>query len=147
MVLKTLETMGPMHGYGIARRIEKTSGDALALNSETLYPALLKLEQEGMIRAEWGVSDNNHSPYALAVTDLNHDGRPDNVVGYVEIPGSVYFNTGPHSFPEVRWIAGNGTVYGLEFADFKGDGWPDIVAACSDAPNAIWFSIDPMPGR
>jgi PadR family transcriptional regulator, regulatory protein PadR len=47
MVLKTLETMEPMHGYGIARRIEQTSGDALALNSGTLYPALLKLEQEG----------------------------------------------------------------------------------------------------
>ena len=59
MVLKTLETMGPMHGYGIARRIEQTSGDALALNYGTLYPALLKLEQEGAIRAEWVVSDNN----------------------------------------------------------------------------------------
>ena len=59
MVLKTLETMGPMHGYGIARRIEQTSGDALALNYGTLYPALLKLEQDGSIRAEWGVSDNN----------------------------------------------------------------------------------------
>ena len=59
MVLKTLETMGPIHGYGIARRIEQTSGDALALNYGTLYPALLKLEQEGAIRAQWGVSDNN----------------------------------------------------------------------------------------
>jgi PadR family transcriptional regulator PadR len=58
MVLKTLETMGP-HGYGIARRIEQASGDALALNSGTLNPALLKLEQEWAIRAEWGVSDNN----------------------------------------------------------------------------------------
>lgn len=59
MVLKTLETMGPLHGYGIARRIEQTSGDALALNYGTLYPALLKLEQEGAIKAEWGISDNN----------------------------------------------------------------------------------------
>ena len=59
MVLKTVETMGPMHGYGIARRIEQTSADALALNYGTLYPALLKLEQEGAIRAEWGVSYNN----------------------------------------------------------------------------------------
>lgn len=59
MVLKTLETMGPLHGYGIARRIEQTSGDLIALNYGTLYPALLKLEQEGYIVSEWGVSDNN----------------------------------------------------------------------------------------
>ena len=59
MVLKTLETMGPLHGYGIARRIEQTSGDLLSLNYGTLYPALLKLEQEGSITSEWGTSDNN----------------------------------------------------------------------------------------
>jgi transcriptional regulator len=59
MVLKTLETMGPMHGYGLARRIEQTSGDLLQLNYGTLYPALLKLEQEGYIRSRWGFSDNN----------------------------------------------------------------------------------------
>jgi transcriptional regulator len=59
MVLKTLETLGPLHGYGIARRIEQTSGDLLAVNYGTLYPALLKLEQEGYISSEWGVSDNN----------------------------------------------------------------------------------------
>lgn len=59
MVLKTLETMGPLHGYGIARRIEQTSDQLLAVNYGTLYPALLRLEQEGCIRSEWGVSDNN----------------------------------------------------------------------------------------
>ena len=59
MVLKTLEAMGPQHGYGIARRIEQTSGDRLSLNYGTLYPALLKLEQEGYVSSEWGVSDNN----------------------------------------------------------------------------------------
>ena len=59
MILKTLATLGPLHGYGIARRIEQTSGDRLALNYGTLYPALLKLEQEGWIVAEWGVSENN----------------------------------------------------------------------------------------
>ena len=59
MVLKTLETMGALHGYGIARRIEQTSGDLLSVNYGTLYPALLKLEQEGCIESEWGVSDNN----------------------------------------------------------------------------------------
>jgi PadR family transcriptional regulator PadR len=59
MVLKTLEAMGSMHGYGIARRIEQTSGDLLSVNYGTLYPALLKLEQEGFVASEWGVSDNN----------------------------------------------------------------------------------------
>ena len=59
MVLKTLELMGPLHGYGIARRIEQTSGDRLILNYGTLYPALLKLEQEGFLTSEWGVSENN----------------------------------------------------------------------------------------
>ena len=59
MVLKTLEPLGPLHGYGIARRIEQTSGDLLSVNYGTLYPALLKLEQEGYIDSEWGQSDNN----------------------------------------------------------------------------------------
>ena len=59
MVLKTLEALGPLHGYGIARRIEQTSGDMLSLNYGTLYPALLKLEQEGYIASEWGLSENN----------------------------------------------------------------------------------------
>lgn len=59
MVLKTLEALGPLHGYGIARRIEQTSGDLLSVNYGTLYPVLLKLEQEGIVSAEWGVSDNN----------------------------------------------------------------------------------------
>jgi transcriptional regulator len=59
MVLKTLETMGPQHGFGLARRIEHTSGDRLSVNPGTLYPTLLKLEQEGFIRSVWGVSENN----------------------------------------------------------------------------------------
>jgi PadR family transcriptional regulator PadR len=59
MVLKTLETMGPLHGYGIARRIEQTSDDLLSVNYGTLYPALLKLEQEGYVTSQWGLSDNN----------------------------------------------------------------------------------------
>ena len=59
MVLKTLETMGAQHGYGLARRIEQTSGDAFSINYGTLYPALLKLEQEGYVSSEWGLSDNN----------------------------------------------------------------------------------------
>ena len=59
MILKTLETLGPQHGYGIARRIEQMSGDVLRLNQGTLYPALVRLEQEGWIRATWGASENN----------------------------------------------------------------------------------------
>jgi PadR family transcriptional regulator PadR len=59
MVLKTLDVLGPLHGYGIARRIEQISGDQLALNQGTLYPLLLKLEQEGAIASAWGTSENN----------------------------------------------------------------------------------------
>ena len=59
MVLKTLERTGSLHGYGIARRIEETSADLLSVNYGTLYPALLKLQQEGYIASEWGFSDNN----------------------------------------------------------------------------------------
>jgi transcriptional regulator len=59
MVLKTLEALGPLHGYGIARRIEQTSGERLMVNYGTLYPSLLKLEQEGYIASEWGTSENN----------------------------------------------------------------------------------------
>jgi transcriptional regulator len=59
MMLKTLEAMGPQHGYGLARRIEQISGDAFSVNYGTLYPALLKLEQEGYVSSEWGLSDNN----------------------------------------------------------------------------------------
>ena len=58
MILKTIETLGPLHGYGIARRIEQTSGNVLSLNYGTLYPALLRLEQEGSIDSEWGLSEN-----------------------------------------------------------------------------------------
>ena len=72
MVLKTLEAMGPLHGYGIARRIEQTSGDLLSLNYGTVYPALLKLEQEGSIESEWGVSDNNRKAKYYKLTRSGH---------------------------------------------------------------------------
>ncbi len=72
MILKTLQTMGPQHGYGIARRIEQTSADALTLNYGTLYPALLKLEQEGYITSEWGVSDNNRRAKFYRLTRAGH---------------------------------------------------------------------------
>jgi transcriptional regulator len=59
MILRTLDVLGPLHGYGLARRIEQISGDVLAVNQGTLYPVLLKLEQEGSIASDWGVSENN----------------------------------------------------------------------------------------
>lgn len=68
MILKTLELLGPLHGYGVARRIEETSRDRLSLNYGTLYPALLKLEQEGFIAAEWGQSENNRRAKFYALT-------------------------------------------------------------------------------
>src|SRR6266702_4704334 len=74
MVLRTLATMGPQHGYGLARRIEQISGDRLSVNYGTLYPALLKLEQDGSIRSEWGVSDTNRKAkfYKLTPAGRKH---------------------------------------------------------------------------
>ena len=68
LVLKTLDSLGPLHGYGIARRIEQVSDNLLALNQGTLYPALLRLEQRGWIRAEWGASDNNRRARFYSLT-------------------------------------------------------------------------------
>jgi PadR family transcriptional regulator PadR len=68
MVLKTLQAMGPLHGYGIARRIEQVAQGALALNQGTIYPALLRLEQKGWISSEWGTSENNRRARFYAIT-------------------------------------------------------------------------------
>jgi transcriptional regulator len=68
MVLKTLNAMGPQHGFGIARRIEQTSDNLLSINHGTLYPVLLKLEQEGAIKSEWGVSENNRRARFYRIT-------------------------------------------------------------------------------
>jgi transcriptional regulator len=72
MALKTLEVLGPLHGYGIARRIEQISGNLLTVNQGTLYPVLLKLEQEGSITSEWGASENNRKARFYRLT---RDGR------------------------------------------------------------------------
>ena len=72
MALKTLDVLGPLHGYGIARRIEQISGDILTVNQGTLYPVLLRLEQEGSIASEWGVSENNRRARFYRLT---RDGR------------------------------------------------------------------------
>src|SRR5688500_19361832 len=77
MILMTLDALGPLHGYGIARRIEETSRNRLALNYGTLYPALLKLEQEGFVKAEWGQSENNRRAkfYSLTPAGRKHLAR------------------------------------------------------------------------
>jgi transcriptional regulator len=80
MVLTTLETLGPLHGFGIARRIEQTSGQRLTVNPGTLYPTLLKLEQEGFISSDWGLSDNNRRARFYRLTragrrQLQHEAR------------------------------------------------------------------------
>ena len=72
MVLKTLNVLGPLHGFGIARRIEQISGDLLAVNQGTLYPVLLKLEQEGAIASEWGASENNRKARFYRLTRPGH---------------------------------------------------------------------------
>jgi PadR family transcriptional regulator, regulatory protein PadR len=72
MVLKTLDLLGPLHGYGIARRIEQISGDLLAVNQGTLYPLLLKLEHEGAIASDWGASENNRRARFYRLTKAGH---------------------------------------------------------------------------
>ena len=102
MVLKTLETLGPLHGYGIARRIEQTSGNLLSLNYGTLYPALLKLEQEGSISSEWGVSDNHRKAKFLPVDPGGTEGvvavswmRALAMVGFMRAPASIATHGSP----------------------------------------------------
>jgi PadR family transcriptional regulator, regulatory protein PadR len=72
MVLKTLESMGTLHGYGIARRIEQVSGDTFSLNQGTIYPALLRLEQRGWIKSEWGVSETNRRAKFYTLSRTGH---------------------------------------------------------------------------
>lgn len=69
LVLKTLDVLGPLHGFGIARRIEQTSNDVLALNEGTVYTALLRLQQQGCIRSEWGASENNRRARFYSITN------------------------------------------------------------------------------
>jgi PadR family transcriptional regulator, regulatory protein PadR len=72
MVLKTLDVLGPLHGYGIARRIEQISGDRLFVNQGTLYPVLLRLEQEGAVESNWGPSENNRRARFYRLTRAGH---------------------------------------------------------------------------
>ena len=73
MVLKTLESMGPLHGYGIARRIEQVSANNLSLNQGTIYPALLRLEQRGWVKGEWGISETGRRAKFYSLTRLGRN--------------------------------------------------------------------------
>jgi PadR family transcriptional regulator, regulatory protein PadR len=99
MVLKTLETMGPLHGYGIARRLEQTSNNLLAVNYGTLYPALLKLEQEGWITSEWGVSDNNRKAKFYSLTRAGRKQLEREARSWAQTTGIIarFFGTGETS--------------------------------------------------
>jgi len=89
MVLKTLEMLGPLHGYGIARRIEQTSGDLLSVNYGTLYPALLKLEQEGYIDSEWGQSENNRKAKYYSLTKLGEKQLETEAEAWRQLSGAI----------------------------------------------------------
>jgi PadR family transcriptional regulator PadR len=82
MVLKTLQVLGAQHGYGIARRIEQISGDLLAVNHGTLYPVLLRLEQEGAIASEWGASENNRRARFYKLTRAGHRALQEETLGW-----------------------------------------------------------------
>src|SRR5205807_9356231 len=89
MVLRTLDTLGPLHGWGIARRIEQTSGDVLELNQGTLYPALLRLEQMGWIASKWGVSDNNRRAKFYSITTAGKKHLATEAENWARIAGVV----------------------------------------------------------
>lgn len=99
MVLKTLDTMGPLHGFGIARRIEQTSGDRLSVNYGTIYPALLKLEQEGFIAGDWGVSETNRKARYYKLTRTGRKRLENAAAEWAEATDIVgrFFATGDRS--------------------------------------------------
>lgn len=89
MVLKTLETMGPLHGYGIARRIEQVSGNALTLSQGTIYPALLRLEQRGWIRSEWGTSEMNRRAKFYSLTRIGRKKIEDETENWERVSATM----------------------------------------------------------
>ena len=89
LVLKTLETMGPMHGFGIAQRIQQVSEDVLRLNQGTLYPALLRLEQRGWISSRWGVSENNRSAKFYSLTRTGRRQLRDELAGWNQMAAVI----------------------------------------------------------
>ena len=89
MVLQTLATMGPIHGYAIARRIEQVSREALHLNQGSIYPALLRLQQEGWIKAEWGTSENNRKAKFYSITAAGRKELAAKTAHWERIAGTV----------------------------------------------------------
>lgn len=89
MVLKTLDVLGPLHGYGIARRIEQISGDLLSVNQGTIYPVLLKLEQEGAIASDWGASENNRRARFYRLTPAGRRRLADETEAWIRTAGIV----------------------------------------------------------
>jgi PadR family transcriptional regulator PadR len=89
MVLKTLDTMGPLHGFGIARRLEQVTGGALALNQGTIYPALLRLEQKGWIESEWGASEKGRRARFYSISRAGRKQLQKEVDGWARITAVV----------------------------------------------------------
>jgi transcriptional regulator len=89
MVLKTLEAMGPLHGYGIARRIEQVSENGLSLNQGTIYPALLRLQQRGWIKAEWGLSETKRRAKFYALTRIGRKQMAQETENWERIAGTM----------------------------------------------------------
>jgi PadR family transcriptional regulator PadR len=89
LVLKTLETMGPIHGYGIAQRIQQISENALSLNQGTLYPALLRLEQGGWIHSKWGTSENNRKARYYSLTRAGRRQLQKETEGWIRMSGVI----------------------------------------------------------
>jgi len=89
MVLKTLESMGPLHGYGIARRIEQVSGNSLSMNQGTIYPALLRLEQKGWIKGEWGTSESNRRARFYSLSRVGRKKIQDETENWKRIAGTM----------------------------------------------------------
>ena len=89
MILRTLEVLGPLHGYGVARRIEETSKNRLTLNYGTLYPALLKLEQEGFVTAEWRQSENNRRAKFYSLTRLGRKALERETEQWERLSGAI----------------------------------------------------------
>ena len=89
MVLKTLEAMGPLHGYGVARRIEQVSYNGLSLNQGTIYPALLRLQQRGWIQAEWGVSETNRRAKFYSLSRIGRKKIAEETENWERIAGTM----------------------------------------------------------
>ena len=111
------------------------------MGDERLGSSVYLNDGKGGFSPGFSLGEKTLAPYAIAIGDLNRDGRADIVIGYVAAPGAVFFNDGSgRRFETVRFGDGRGDVYGLALGDLDGDGYSDIVAARSAAPNVMYFS-------